>query len=136
MNKFVWVLIPALTITFAITKASHAAVVDELLSQYQAEGAGKADAAHGKQQWTQIYSNNKEGESRSCVSCHTKDLHVKGKHANTGKPIDPLAPSVNPERLTDIAKVEKWFKRNCKWTMDRECTVQEKSDFLSFIRQE
>ncbi len=52
----------------------------------------------------------------------------------TGKAIEPLAPSVNPKRLSDTAKVEKWFTRNCKWTVGRACAPQEKGDVLSFIR--
>ena len=44
-----------------------------------------------------------------------------------------MAPSVNPKRLTDRTKIEKWFVRNCKWTFGRECTPQEKGDLLSFI---
>jgi len=41
-----------------------------------------------------------------------------------------MSPSVNPDRLTDSKKVNKWFKRNCKWTLGRECTAQEKSNFF------
>ncbi|HCS12500.1 MAG TPA: hypothetical protein DIW28_01710, partial [Zetaproteobacteria bacterium] len=44
------------------------------------------------------------------------------------KRIEPMAPSVNPERLTDPAKIEKWFGRNCEWTIGRDCTAQEKAD--------
>ena len=44
-----------------------------------------------------------------------------------------MAPSVNPKRLTDRSKIEKWFKRNCKWTLGRECTPQEKGDILTFL---
>ncbi|MEA3244387.1 MAG: DUF1924 domain-containing protein, partial [Pseudomonadota bacterium] len=33
----------------------------------------------------------------------------------------------------DGKKIEKWFKRNCKWTLGRECTAQEKADFLAYI---
>ncbi|TBR21868.1 MAG: DUF1924 domain-containing protein, partial [Candidatus Nitrosotenuis sp.] len=29
--------------------------------------------------------------------------------------------------------VEKWFKRNCKETLERECTPQEKGDFLAYL---
>ena len=49
------------------------------------------------------------------------------------KSIEPLAPVANRERLTDPAKVEKWFKRNCKDVLARECTAQEKADFLAFL---
>ena len=52
----------------------------------------------------------------------------------TGKVIDPMAPSVNPKRFTDAKEIEKWFKRNCTWTVGRECTPQEKGDFLSYLR--
>jgi hypothetical protein len=47
--------------------------------------------------------------------------------------IKPMAPSVNPGRYQDGKKIEKWFLRNCKWTFGRECTVQEKTDTLSWL---
>jgi len=47
--------------------------------------------------------------------------------------IDPMALSVNPERYTDPDKIEKWFLRNCKWTLGRECTAQEKGDVLTYL---
>jgi cytochrome c553 len=122
--------------TMVLSSPGQASVVEELIVQYQQQGASAADAQQGKQQWIETHTNNNEGEARSCSACHTKDLHAKGKHVNTGKVIDPLAPSVNAERLTDVAKIEKWFKRNCKWTLGRECSVQEKSNFLSFIKQQ
>ena len=30
-------------------------------------------------------------------------------------------------------KIEKWFKRNCKEAWGRECTAQEKADFLTYL---
>jgi hypothetical protein len=45
-----------------------------------------------------------------------------------------MAPSVNPERLTDQRKITKWFKRNCKWTLGRECTHREQGDVLAYLR--
>ena len=74
------------------------------------------------------------GKDRSCQSCHGKDLKASGEHIKTGKVIDPLAPSINKERLTDIKFINKWFKRNCKWTLGRECTPQEKGDFLEYLK--
>jgi hypothetical protein len=56
-----------------------------------------------------------------------------GKHASTGKPIGALAPAFNPERFTDPAKVEKWFRRNCNDVMARECTPAEKADVLAWL---
>ncbi|MFK5970948.1 MAG: DUF1924 domain-containing protein [Candidatus Marithrix sp.] len=31
-------------------------------------------------------------------------------------------------------QIRKWFKRNCKWTLGRECNAQEKGDILKFIQ--
>jgi len=44
-----------------------------------------------------------------------------------------MSARVNAERYTDEKKIEKWFKRNCKDTWGRECTAQEKGDFLTFL---
>lgn len=68
----------------------------------------------------------------SCTSCHGKDMHAEGKHVKTGKRIAPLTPTVNAERFTSPKQVTKWFKRNCKEVMGRECTAAEKADFIQF----
>lgn len=77
-----------------------------------------------------------EANGRSCTSCHGESLSAVGSHQRTGKRIEPMAPSVNPERLTDRRKIEKWFLRNCKWTYGRECTIQEKGDILLWLSQQ
>jgi hypothetical protein len=112
----------------------HASVVDDLLGRYRAQGAAAFDAAAAEAQWTRPSVDAATGETRRCSSCHTANLKSMGKHATTGKAIEPLAPSVNRERLTDIEKIEKWLLRNCKWTLGRECTPQEKGNFLVMIR--
>jgi hypothetical protein len=107
-------------------------VVNNLLKDYSTQGAGTVDAEQGKQMWQKVF--NKNGE-RSCASCHTNDLARNGKHIKTNKEIKPMSPSVNSERLTDSKKVNKWFKRKCNWTLGRECTAQEKTNFLVFIER-
>ncbi|HEX5636129.1 MAG TPA: DUF1924 domain-containing protein, partial [Gammaproteobacteria bacterium] len=72
----------------------------------------------------------------NCASCHKQDLRQTGSHIRTRKPIEPMAPSANPQRLTDIKQIEKWFLRNCKGTWGRECTAQEKGDFLVYIQSQ
>jgi hypothetical protein len=47
-----------------------------------------------------------------------------------------MAPSVNAERLTEAKKMDKWFLRNCKWTLGRACTAQEKGDVLMWLRDQ
>jgi hypothetical protein len=69
----------------------------------------------------------------ACATCHGDAPKLHGKHATTGKDILPLAPSANPERFTDAAKVEKWFKRNCNDVLKRACTANEKGDFMAYL---
>lgn len=108
--------------------------VDSLLAEYRSLGAANFSVAAGKKLWSQEFIDKKSGKIRQCTSCHTDDLRQMGKHARSGKVIEPLAPSVNSERLIDLKKIRKWFKRNCKWTLGRECTPQEKGDSLTFIQ--
>jgi hypothetical protein len=106
--------------------------VHTLLDGYRAAGANPSAAA-GRAAWTRAVPG--EDGPRSCSTCHTADPRAPGQHHTTGEAIDPLAPSVNSASLTDPAKIEKWFGRNCRWTWGRECTSQEKADFLSFLDQ-
>ena len=109
-------------------------VVSAILKQYEKQGAAAFNASAAQAMWSREFADAKSGEKRRCSTCHTEDLRRPGKHAVTGKVIEPLAPSANPKRLTDPEHIEKWFLRNCKWTLGRECTPQEKGDFLAMIR--
>jgi len=80
----------------------------------------------------QAFYNAKPGEA-ACATCHGDSPKAHGKHAKTGKDILPLAPSANPERFADAAKVEKWFKRNCNDVLSRACSAQEKGDFMAYV---
>jgi len=112
-----------------------ASAVDDLLRQYQAAGVSTFSARDAEAFWVKPVIDAKTGETRKCSQCHGEDLRRAGKHATTGKVIDPLAPSANPKRLTEIEKIEKWLSRNCKWTLGRECTAQEKGNVLVMIRE-
>jgi len=80
----------------------------------------------------QAFYNAKSGEM-ACATCHSDSPKLHGKHAKTGKDILPMAPSANPQRFADAAKVEKWFKRNCADVLKRACTAQEKGDFMAYL---
>lgn len=69
----------------------------------------------------------------ACAACHTDNPKMPGQNAKTGKPIDPMAVSANPARFTNKDDVEKWFHRNCKEVLGRECTAFEKGDFITFM---
>ena len=81
----------------------------------------------------QAFFNAKHGGQWSCASCHTSNPAQEGKHAKTEKRISPLAPAFNPDRFTDSAKTEKWFRRNCNDVVGRECSASEKADVLAWL---
>jgi hypothetical protein len=110
--------------------AASAETPKDFVAQYAAEaGPGfKPSAARGKEFFNKDFGVSQD--MPSCTSCHTRDVNASGKHVITGKVIEPLAPAANPERFTTAKKVEKWFKRNCKEVLGRECTPAEKADFI------
>lgn len=69
----------------------------------------------------------------ACANCHGPDPRGAGRHAVTGKAIEPLAPVTQPTRLADRARAEKWFRRNCKDVLARECTAAEKADVVAWL---
>ncbi|HEY9151035.1 MAG: DUF1924 domain-containing protein [Gammaproteobacteria bacterium] len=131
MRRF---LLPVLIFLSVALPAAAADAVRERLDAYRAAGAGEFSAARGEAMWTRQQGARAPDRAESCATCHTPNLTQPGEHFRTGKPIAPLAPSVNAERLTDTAKMEKWFLRNCKGTWGRECTPQEKGDFLTYMK--
>lgn len=126
-----WLLAGLLSSLAISTNADDMAnTTDQKLDQYRAQGVERFSPEAGQELWR---SDNK---GRSCTQCHSDNPGSMGKHAKTGKVIKPMAPSVNPKRLTDSKKIDKWFLRNCKWTLKRECTAQEKGDFLVWLREQ
>lgn len=73
-----------------------------------------------------------DGEKVSCATCHTASPRARGR-SPAGKVVEPLSPAVNPDRFSDPAETEKWFKRNCKQVLGRECTPEEKGHFVTFV---
>lgn len=124
--------IAALLITLPLY--SQADAIADLQAEYQAGGAGNFSAAAGEALWNKEFVDPKSGDKRKCTTCHTTNLTQSGKHVKTGKIIEPMALSANAKRFTDIKKINKWFKRNCKWTLGRECTAQEKGDIMAYIK--
>jgi hypothetical protein len=125
-----------IALTLFTTSNAYAAdnAVDTLLAEYETAGGKDFSVEAGQTLWLQTFDT--DGQQRSCGTCHGDDLQESGKHARTGKVIEPLAPSVNDKRLTDIKHIKKWLLRNCKWTLGRECEPQEKGDLLVFLRQQ
>lgn len=120
------------TVAGLAAQPAFAETPTEILASIQKEAAGtplqEFSAARGDN-----FFKTTHGNDWSCSSCHTENPAALGKHAKTGKIIDPLAPSANAERFTSPKKVAKWFKRNCNDVVGRECTPQEKGDVLAYL---
>ncbi len=112
----------------ALSPRVYAGTAAEQLAAYSTLAGAPAQVARGQQLFT-----SRHGKEWSCSTCHSSAPSVDGKHASTGKVIAPLAPAFNPERFTDMAKTEKWFRRNCNDVMGRECTSSEKADVLAWL---
>lgn len=132
MQRFTFTRLPvclALTLGLAWTGAQAADTsLGEQLSRWSAAAGAPADAARGKR-----FFDARHGSEWSCSSCHGMPPTGQGKHASTGKSIAPLAPAFNPKAFTDEAKVDKWFRRNCKDVLSRECSAAEKADVLAYV---
>lgn len=116
-----------LLLTLMFGTATWAASPQEMVQQYEAS-SGKASIQRGQQFFT-----SKHGREWSCASCHSAVPNKTTQHIVTGKSILPLAPAANEQRFTDSTKSEKWFKRNCKDVLARECTSQEKVDIIAWL---
>ena len=132
MKKMTFILV----LLAALPAQASEAVVSQVLDGYRAAGAGDFSAGRGRQMWTQQQTDQETGKPISCATCHSENLRQPGSHTKTGKRIEPMATSANPEGLNDEKKIEKWFLRNCKGTWGRECTPQEKGDFLTYFLSE
>lgn len=100
----------------------------EQLKGYEAQAGAPGNAVRGQALFTQ-----KHGGEWSCASCHNAPPSTRGRHASTGKTLEPLAPAFNTARFTDPRKTEKWFRRNCNDVLSRECSAREKADVMAYL---
>ncbi|MGA7178332.1 MAG: DUF1924 domain-containing protein [Thiobacillaceae bacterium] len=106
---------------------------EQILASYQAQaGAGFRPSANRGEKFFHAKNHLPNGEIATCMDCHTENLKATGK-TKAHKDIEPMAPVINAKRITDPAKVEKWFRRNCRDVLGRVCTPEEKADFIVFL---
>ena len=125
-------LVGSLLLTFSKVKAN-----EEILNHYvelmkKESQSFKAFNEKDGEAFFRFERVHSKGERVSCMTCHTADPKSQGK-TRANKIIDPIAPIANKDRFTDLAKVEKWFKRNCKDVYERECTNIEKGNFIKYM---
>lgn len=104
---------------------------DSILAAYSKEAGAAFSTARGEALY--LSKNTASPDFASCSTCHTPDPTAKGRHAKTGRVIDPVAVSAHPKRFTDAAKVEERFMRDCQTVLGRACTALEKGDYVSFL---
>ncbi|HEX8989493.1 MAG TPA: DUF1924 domain-containing protein [Rhodocyclaceae bacterium] len=108
----------------------------QMLAGYAAEAAREQPKfAPSAERGRQFYLEKRSAAEKmpNCATCHTDDPTTGGKHVITGKPIEAIAPVAGSSRFTEPTKTEKWFRRNCKEVVGRECTAAEKADLLRFL---
>jgi hypothetical protein len=116
----------------ALSFASHGETPQDLLATWRAQARSQSPmSSFSAERGRALYFA--QPADWSCTTCHTKDPQDSGRHAVTNKPIRPLSPLADPARFSDAAKVDKWFKRNCRDVLQRECTIVEKGDLLTFL---
>jgi uncharacterized membrane protein len=101
-----------------------------ILAKYEQLAGAPGSPERGKELFTKDY---KQVLGWTCSSCHTANPRLRGTDQLKEKPLAPLAPSANPKRLTDAAKVENAFALNCVDVVGRKCTPQEKADVLAWL---
>lgn len=125
-------IVTAGLITLLVSSATLAGAREEQLRRYGTVAKVTSfSAVRGQALHRQSFTGGRP-DTPSCTTCHGKEISSAGSTLS-GKAIEPMAVSASPGRYTDPAKIEKWFKRNCIEVLGRECTPQEKGDWLAFV---
>ena len=134
MHRSVPAILAAAAFAALAAAPVRAVVPADLLKDYETAARAQAPSFAGfsAERGGRLFRSTQGGDW-SCASCHGETPTGPGRHAKTAKVIQPLAPGANPQRFTDVAQVEKWFKRNCGDVLKRECTAQEKGDILAWL---
>jgi hypothetical protein len=123
-------------VLLAMSAPLHAETPLRFLHAFSTEAARQQPGFVPSAPRGQAFFANRFGVSKripNCVACHTESPAGPGRHAVTGKAIQPLSPRANASRFTDAPKVEKWFRRNCNEVVGRPCSAAEKADVLKYL---
>lgn len=135
MRKFNYILLGALSV-FCLPAQADVEDAKQLAKQYQAlvKGVNPSyvlNAKSGREFYVQKHKVN--GKDMACTDCHTDNPAAEGKHSETGKKIASLSPAVNPKRFSNMKKTEETFDKHCVEVLLRNCTAQEKGDYIVYL---
>ena len=131
MKLFALKSAPLVLLALAVqVPTAQAAKPAELMAEYTTKAGAPASPERGQK----LFTTKGTGDMGwGCASCHGNPPTSAGRNALSEKPIPALAPAFNPASFTDRSKVDGWFKNNCKDVLNRECTMAEKADVLSWL---
>lgn len=135
MHKFNYILLAALSV-FCLPAQADVDDAKQFVKQYQAlvKGVNPSyvlNAEAGRAFY--IKKHKVKGKDMACTDCHTDNPAAEGKHSETGKKIASLSPKVNPKRFSDLKKTEETFDTHCVDVLERNCTAQEKGDYIVYL---
>lgn len=105
---------------------------DAILAGYASQAGVSSFSADAGRALFMSQNTGGKAATPSCSTCHTTDPTAQGR-TRVGKVIAPMAVSRSPDRFTDAEKVEKWFGRNCRSVLGRECTPEEKGNYIAYM---
>jgi len=115
-------------------RAARSALLNALDSAAQATSPAFSgfSSARGEALYWGPHAGGKP-EMNACAACHTANPARPGRHVLTGRDIEPMAVSANPQRFTNPDQVAKRFARDCPNVLGRACTAIEQGDFITFL---
>ena len=135
MQKYAYILLTALGVV-SFSAQADVASAQKLADKYMTfakniNPSAKASADAGKAFYTRKIVV--QGKEISCSSCHTDNPAAQGKNVKDGKAIKPLSPVANAKRFSDLDKVETNFEKHCLDILGKDCTAQEKADYITYL---
>lgn len=135
MHKYVSILLAAIG-AVSFSAQADVASAQKLADKYMVfakniDPAAKASAEAGKTFYTRKIVV--KGKEISCSSCHTENPAAEGKNVETGKSIKALSPVSNPARFSNLDKVEENFTKHCIDVRGKDCSAQEKADYITYL---
>ncbi|HCI52260.1 MAG TPA: hypothetical protein DE312_02835 [Gallionella sp.] len=104
---------------------------EQAAKQYSLFAKSTLSADDGKEFYTR--KQMVKGKDLACSTCHTDNPANKGKHNESGKEIQPMAPSANPKRFSDLNESAKGFTKHCKQVYGKDCSAKDKGNFIAYV---
>lgn len=104
---------------------------ERLANNFALVAKSELSAEEGKAFYTKRQSI--KGKELACASCHADNPLNLGKHSETGKVIQPMAPSANPKRFADLEKSGKHFSKHCNDLYGQDCSPKDKGNFIAYL---